>query len=241
MKIIYEPKGAAKEYSELAVNLYTGCEHGCKYCYAPSCRFKTKEEYFSNQYIRKDVLNLLEKDLQEMSRNEDKRRVLFCFICDPYQKDESFNAITREALLLFKKYNISFQVLTKGGIKATRDFDLYKNKDAFAVTLTFLDKNKSLEWEPNAALPSERIESLKIAYSKGIETWVSFEPVIECEECFKLIDETYKFVDLYKIGKINHYKDAPKQDWEKFTKEVIAKLEKLGKKYYIKDSLKKYL
>lgn len=46
MKIIYEPKGAAKEYSELAVNLYLGCNHGCKYCFAPRCMFKTKEEYF---------------------------------------------------------------------------------------------------------------------------------------------------------------------------------------------------
>ena len=241
MKIIYEPKGAAKEYSELAINLYLGCKHGCKYCFAPSCMFKIKEEYFSEQAIRKDILINLEKDLKKMNKNKDKRRVLFCFICDPYQKDENFNIITREALLLFKKYNISFQILTKGGMKAIRDFDLYKNGDAFAVTLTFQDKTKSLEWEPNAALPSERIESLKIAHSKGIETWVSFEPVIECEECFKLIDETYKFVDLYKIGKINHYKDAPKQDWEKFTKEVISKLKKLGKKYYIKDSLKKYI
>lgn len=166
MKIIYEPKGAAKEYSELAVNLYLGCNHGCKYCFAPRCMFKTKEEYFQNKLLRKDILVNLEKDLKEMNNTEDKRRVLFCFICDPYQKDENFNIITKEALLLFKKYNISFQVLTKGGMKAIRDFDLYKKGDAFAVT----HRTKSLEWEPNAALPSERIESLKIAHSKGIET-----------------------------------------------------------------------
>ena len=34
MKVIYEPKGRAKEYAELAVNLYNGCSHGCEYCYA---------------------------------------------------------------------------------------------------------------------------------------------------------------------------------------------------------------
>jgi hypothetical protein len=37
MKIIYEPRGAAREYSPLAANLYRGCIHGCKYCYAPAC------------------------------------------------------------------------------------------------------------------------------------------------------------------------------------------------------------
>ena len=31
MSIIYEPRGKAREYSELAVNLYTGCSHGCRY------------------------------------------------------------------------------------------------------------------------------------------------------------------------------------------------------------------
>ena len=36
MSIIYEPKGKAREYSPLAVNLYRGCSHGCLYCYANS-------------------------------------------------------------------------------------------------------------------------------------------------------------------------------------------------------------
>ena len=34
MNVIYEPKGRAREYSELACNLYRGCTHGCRYCYA---------------------------------------------------------------------------------------------------------------------------------------------------------------------------------------------------------------
>ena len=33
-KPIYEPSGRAREYGELAVNIYTGCNHGCSYCYA---------------------------------------------------------------------------------------------------------------------------------------------------------------------------------------------------------------
>ena len=35
MSIIYEPSGMAKEYSPYACNLYIGCSHRCKYCYAP--------------------------------------------------------------------------------------------------------------------------------------------------------------------------------------------------------------
>lgn len=29
MKPIYIPKGAAKEYGDYAINIYTGCPHGC--------------------------------------------------------------------------------------------------------------------------------------------------------------------------------------------------------------------
>jgi len=35
MKPIYQPKGAAKEYGDYAINIYTGCPHRCYYCYTP--------------------------------------------------------------------------------------------------------------------------------------------------------------------------------------------------------------
>lgn len=36
MNTIYKPKGAAAEYGEYAVNIYTGCPHRCYYCFAPN-------------------------------------------------------------------------------------------------------------------------------------------------------------------------------------------------------------
>ena len=241
LNIIYEPRGAAKEYSPLALNLYEGCEHGCKYCYAPSCRYKKKSEFFGSQSIRKNVLDKLEPDLKKMNESGNAKRTLLCFTCDPYQHDDDFNMLTRDCLELFKKYKQPFQVLTKGGMKAVRDFDLYKPGDAYAATLTFDSPERSMVWEPNAALPVDRMDSLKAANDMGIETWASFEPVIDPKDTFKLIDKTHEYVDLYKVGKINRFKTGIDVDWKKFTIEVIDKLEQLGKKYYIKDSLKQFL
>lgn len=239
MNVIYEPAGQAREYSELALNLYSGCSHGCSYCYAPSCLRKSREDFSSHSAARKDILNKVQKDLIEMAMNRDTRRVLLCFTTDPYQGDYEFHKVTGEALAMFKAYNIPFQVLTKGGMKAAKDFHLYKKGDAYAATLTFKDPAQSLLWEPGAALPDDRIKSLRKAKEKGIETWVSFEPVIETEETFRLLDDTMDFVDLYKVGKINYqHTDV---DWQAFTDEIIHRLEKNGKKYYIKDSLKKYV
>ncbi|HOT31253.1 MAG TPA: hypothetical protein PLQ61_06745 [Bacteroidales bacterium] len=241
MKVVYAPKGAAREYSDLAVNLFMGCEHACKYCYAPMCLKKNREEYHKHFSIRKNIINFLQKDLIEMNRNKDKRRVLMSFISDPYQGDYIENIVTQQAIELFRAYDIRFQILTKGGMKAARDFFLYKKGDAFATTLTFINNEKSLYYEPGAALPEDRIAALKYAKRYSIETWVSLEPVIDPEETFKLIDLTYKFTDLYKVGKITKFDTGIKVDWKQFTLDVIKKLESLDKKYIIKDSLKKFL
>ena len=52
MSIIYEPRGKAREYAELAVNLYKGCSHACVYCYAPAATFCDREKFSSPDYIR---------------------------------------------------------------------------------------------------------------------------------------------------------------------------------------------
>jgi len=240
-RVIYQPRGAALEYSELALNLYLGCTHGCKYCYAPSCMMRKREEYHTKATYRKNVLDLLQKDLIEMAMVKDKRRVLLCFITDPYQGDYEFNQLTTQALSLFKSYNIPMQVLTKGGMKAARDFHLYKKTDAYAATLTFYNEAKSAEWEPGAAPPQERIKSLRKAKEKGIETWASFEPVIDPRETMELFEATKDVTDLYKIGKINGYNTGIEVDWKEFTHSMIELCEKNDKKYYIKDSLKPFL
>lgn len=32
-RVIYSPKGKAREYAENAANFYVGCSNGCTYCY----------------------------------------------------------------------------------------------------------------------------------------------------------------------------------------------------------------
>lgn len=52
MKVVYEPKGRAKEYADLAFNTYLSCPHGCRYCYAPSAMHKTRECFHSKATTR---------------------------------------------------------------------------------------------------------------------------------------------------------------------------------------------
>jgi len=238
-RVIYQPAGPAKEYSEMALNLYKGCPHGCLYCYAPSCLQRTKEDFHGTYEPRKDIINLIQRDLIEMKEEKDNRQVLFCFTCDPYPGECSDNIYTQQALELFKAYNQPMQILTKAGMKAARDFHLYKKTDHYAATLTLCNDAQSLIWEPCAAPPKDRIASLYKAKEKGISTWVSFEPVIDPEQVYKLYDTTKGFVDLYKIGKLNHYQNTT--DWKLFGETMVNKCETDGKKYIIKDALRAYL
>lgn len=248
-KIIYEPRGRAREYAELALNIYNGCSMGCLYCYAPEVLRRDRNDFRENIQLRENLLKKLENDCQKDLLCD--RKVLLCFTCDPYQYLDYVLSMTRSVLELFKKYNINFIILTKAGRLAERDFDLYKPGDSFGCTLTFWNAWESAEWEPNAALPISRLEALQNAHSLGIKTWVSMEPVIDPQQTYKLIEESYPFVDLYKIGKLNtdncrgneHY-EALRQieqsiDWKAFGERAEALLKQYSKEYYIKEDLRK--
>lgn len=242
MRVIYEPRGKAKEYSKLAVNLYTGCNYGCKYCYVPSIRRLDREDFRLEIKERKDILKKTEKDLIDLNKGNNKERILLCFTCDPYQSIEEELKLTRSVLKLIKKYNMNFQILTKGGSRAERDFDLYKKGDAFATTLTFTNDNDSVKFEPFAPLPGNRINAIKKAKEVGLETWVSLEPVISPDQSLEIINRTHDFVDKFKVGKINHFKQLQEGiDWHEFVSKAIEKLESYGKSYYIKKDLAVYI
>jgi DNA repair photolyase len=146
--IIYRPKGRAQEYSYLAINHYTGCGHGCTYCYARNIVQRTGAQ-FNKPKVRPNVLELLASEAPKYTGTDE--RVLLCFTTDPYQYLDMFEKLTRRVVEILKEWEIPFQVLTKGGMRAVRDFDLYEQGDAFATTMTFLSEEKSVRFEPHAA------------------------------------------------------------------------------------------
>lgn len=243
--LIYEPKGRAREYAPLALNLYNGCAHGCTYCYAPSACRKTRDD-FSKPRPRVDVIAKLER---ELARNfsllapATQTPVLLCFTTDPYQPLAAETNVTRRAIELLHEYGYPVHILTKGGMRAAEDFDLLGSNagDAFATTLTFLHDADSEQWEPHAALPADRLRAIAAAHSRGITTWVSLEPVIDPEQSLEIIDRTHHYVDLFKVGTLNYHELAATIDWHSFARRAVDLLEELGVSYYIKNDLRRYL
>ncbi|MGA2913146.1 MAG: radical SAM protein [Methanoregula sp.] len=237
--IIYESRGRAREYCELAANLYRGCSHCCTYCYAPSTLHLSRNE-FCKSTVRPDVLIKFEKDAEILESQREKRSILLSFTTDPYQHIDIKEQLTRKAIKILHDHELKVSILTKGGKRSERDFDLlikHPELSEYGVTLVFTDPKYQKEIEKAAASTEERIASLKAAHDLGIFTYVSLEPVWFPEQSLKLIDLTHKFVDFYKIGKLNYNPQQKTVDWSKFKKELIEKLDCFGKKYYIKKSL----
>jgi DNA repair photolyase len=234
--VIYEPKGKAKEYCELATNLYAGCSHGCTYCYAPSATYKTREA-FSKVRARDLIIEHITKEAPKYSGRE----ILLCFTCDPYQHLETELNITRQAIDALHQNNCIVNILTKGGSRSIKDFDLLSRNphlSKYGATLTFTIDEDSLKFEPFAAVPEDRFIALRKAHELGIRTWASLEPVIIPKQTLQIIEHTKDFVDLYKVGKWNYDKAAKQIDWKDFRNEVISLLESYNKEYYIKEDLK---
>lgn len=238
--IIYEPRGKAREYSPLAVNLYNGCSHACEYCYSPTYLHIPRVE-FRKPKPRKDILKKIVTDATKLKQQNETGPVLLCFTCDPYQPIDEKHELTRQAIQILHSFGLNVMILTKGGLRAQRDFDLLTDKDWFGVTLTNLDSTLSLKWEPGAALPEARIQSLQNAHERGIKTWVSLEPVLYPDVTLEIIRQIYSFVDNFKVGTLNYHPHSKDIDWHKFAIDAKSLLVELNCDFYIKEDLRKWL
>lgn len=233
---IYEPRTRAKEYCDLAVNIYTGCNHGCLYCYAPRVLRKTREDFSKDVRPREGIVESVKKQLLRDGITE--KKIMLCFTCDPYPA-EIDTTTTREVIKAIKESGNHVQILTKGGKRAERDFDLLDRRDSFGVTISATQEMlNALGEEPNAAHVFDRLAAMKQAHKLGIATWVSCEPVLEAKSIYNLI-RIGDYIDLFRIGKLNYA--LSDIDWPAFGRECEALCCFYRRDYYIKEDLRKLM
>lgn len=161
------------------INPYTGCAHGCHYCYA---RFMRR---FSNHLDDKwgefvDVkINASEVLAKELSKNPKKEVAIIGSVTDAYQPIEKKYKITRQCLEVLLKHDFPISVLTKSDL-VLRDVDLLKrfSNCEVGLTITSLDNRVSRVFEPRASLPSQRIKALEELQNAGISTYVFIGPIL---------------------------------------------------------------
>ena len=245
MSLIYVPKGRAREYAPLGLNLTEGiCPHGCRYdgemCYANRLWTRFHADRADLPLTPKpDVLEHLEKEAAKLAGDPRPIHMSFTGDCYPVGRPDLW-ALTREALTILRAHGLHWQMLTKGGLAACEDLDLYRPGDWFGVTLTNFTGWVQEQWEPNAAPTYERMDALSEARNQGISTWVSAEPILRPRDIIWGIVNMSK-VDLWRIGIAKPPLPGLIVDWPQFGRDLADVLTETGAHWYIKHTLRPYM
>ncbi len=147
---------------DYSLNPYTGCEYGCKYCYATFMKkFSNHSENWGNFVdIKENAPKVLENDL----RKKEKSSILLSSVTDPYQPIEKEYKITRKTLKRLSKTEHEINILTKSDL-ILRDLDILSEfkpeKISVGFTINFLKEKDRKIWEPNATKIKNRIKALR--------------------------------------------------------------------------------
>lgn len=231
MKTIYRTKGKAKEYGELALNIYTGCPHECSYC--------SMKTLYNKSDLSKNVVpreNIVEETRKRLSIGDIKgEEVFLCFTCDPFPMGVD-TSVTYEIIRLIKESGNRVAILTKGEVDEDRLFALLDENDRFGVTMSCGAEMAKKE-EPGAASIETRFSNIKMAKAAGIKTFVSCEPVLDTEFIYTLIKMGCGFIDEYRIGKLNYVENDT--NWKEFGENCVKLCKEYHRNYMIKAGLRK--
>lgn len=112
--------------ADYALNCYTGCQHGCLYCYARFMgRFTGNTlQWGSFVYVKSNALDVLKKQV----RKAKKGNVFISSVCDGWQPLEGKYKLTRQCLEVLLEDNFPVTILTKSTLIA-RDLDILSRKN----------------------------------------------------------------------------------------------------------------
>lgn len=245
--------------TDYTLNPYVGCEHGCKYCYANYMKrwLHIEQEWGNFVVVKINAPEILKKELAKL-KTSNPGNLWIGSVCDCYMPLENKYKLTRQVLEAIKKSGKKFDIslLTKSKL-AERDFDLFKALDIeLGVSIGNADDRSASIIEPNASLPSERLEIIRKAREKGIRAFAFISPVIpgisDLEQVFKELSKTgckSAWIEILNVKKSVVEKleplikeNLPKQyenfkagieNYSKFCKETETQARVLEKKYKI--------
>jgi DNA repair photolyase len=208
--------------AKLTFNPYTGCTHGCLYCYAT--------RYIKNHgdcHPKKEFLASLRREAAKLCGET----ISLCNSSDPYPAVEASEGLTRRCLEVLSESDCRLQIITKSDL-VTRDDDLLQKVPAtVALTITTLDDQLARTLEPSAPAPSRRIRAAEYLIKAGVPVSVRIDPLIATVN-----DPPQQLIkELADIG-VRHvtastYKAKP-DNWARLTKAFPKEMEKLKPLYF---------
>ena len=178
--------------ADYVINPYTGCLHGCKYCYASFMKRFTKHKELWGEFIdiKINAPEILEKEIKKTK----KGIVLLSSVTDPYNPIDNKYKLTRKILKILLKHQFPISILTKSDL-ILRDIDILKQfKDcSVGFSLLSLDNKDINNFEKRTIPIKRRLKALKILKKNSITTYAMISPIFPyITDINKLIKELKK-------------------------------------------------
>lgn len=191
-----------KEWSTASYNSINGCSHDCLYCYAHAMKQRFHQlngHPWSEEQLKGNI------DTLKIRKVEGRIMYPSAHDITPEFIDAHVNVIRRmldagNTLLIVSKPHAS--CITRICDEFSRD----KDRITFRFSIGSTDDAVLSLWEPGAPRFDERIECLKIAYSRGFQTSISIEPMLEGDVDALIAAVTPFVTDTIWLGKINRLK-----------------------------------
>jgi len=196
-------KTGTKEWAPHSLNIFMGCAHNCRYCYA---RRKALDYGRITDASEWTEMKLNEKAFKRNPKKLDGR-IMFPTTHDllPEHKE-----LVKDYLIRWLEAGNEFLITTKPHLEVVNylcdELVAYRNQITWRFTIGTIDDAARLFWEPGAPALSERVAALTVARLQEYATSVSCEPYLD-ETINKLIIAILPMVtDTLWVGKMNNIK-----------------------------------
>ena len=163
------------------LNIYRGCGHGCKYCYALySHDYLNEADFYDTLYYKENIVEVLRKELSVKSWK--KQVINFGGVTDSYQPLENKIKLMPELLKLMIEFKNPINISTKSDL-ILRDIDLIRElakvtEVNIAFTITCMDQGIQHLIEPSASSSMKRFVALNELSSTKASRGVHLMPII---------------------------------------------------------------
>ena len=248
-KLIYQPKGAAAEYSKWACNLFNGCSNKCEYCYNRHSQGKKllgKDVPTIKGNLSKDeALDLFKKEFAKF-RDEIKRDggLFFNFVsdpCIPITMELNFYCIEHciyqivPVTLLTKNADWLYYKCWQGLLGVMKDFNI-THLAKFGFTLTGRD-----DFETGASTNRQRLAAMADLSEWGFYTWASIEPIIDTDKSFEMFKKALPFCEEFRFGLNRLKKGYTRNGIREFKEKVEEANKEYGRKLVWKESVLRFI
>ena len=192
------------EWAKKSVNIQSGCEHDCRYCYAKgmACRFhQASPASWAHPTKREGAVR-------------EKYRKMGGRIMFPTSHDITPENIgdCLEVLLKLLQAGNEVLIVSKPHLECVKvlcaEQKKYKKQMLFRFTIGSADDEVLRFWEPGAPAFAERLAALKWAHGEGYASSVSCEPMLDLH-IDKVIEAAKSYVtDAIWLGRVNRLRQT---------------------------------